>query len=122
MSKIKFLMPFLALLVLIAQPVYANIPEKDKINMLLEAIEKSDVKFIRNGEEWEPAKARKHLEEKLAKAGDKVKTADDFISILASKSSTTGKPYHIKTSDNKTVESSIWLKDKLNEINAAKDY
>lgn len=53
----------------------------------------SDVRFIRNGLEYSPADGADHLREKLATAGDRVQTTNDFITGIASKSHLSGKPY-----------------------------
>lgn len=55
--------------------------------------------FIRNGTEYDTKAAASHLRMKLGKAGDKVKTAEDFISGIASKSSISGKAYKIRKPD-----------------------
>ena len=87
--------------------------EQQKIEYLLNAIGSSDVVFIRNGQEYTPAQAKEHLRMKLGKAGASIRTADEFITLLASKSSFTGKPYLIRPSDGKTIESEKWLREKL---------
>ena len=97
--------------------VFAAAPsEEEKINYLVGAIGSSDVTFIRNGSEHAAPQAQAHLQGKLKAAGDKVKTAEDFITLLASKSSQTGKPYLVKTKDEKTVELATWLRDKLKQM------
>jgi len=55
--------------------------------------------FIRNGTEYDTDAAASHLRMKLGKAGERVKTAEDFIDGLASKSSVSGKPYQIRKAD-----------------------
>ena len=61
---------------------------------------------------------RSLLRMKLQKAGSKVQTADDFISLCASKSFISGKPYMIKSSDGKTVKSEEYFREKLKEYNS----
>ncbi|MDP1727009.1 MAG: DUF5329 family protein [Bacteroidota bacterium] len=70
--------------------------EEQKITQLINYIEKLDAKFIRNGSEYTPVDAAKHLRMKREKAGKKIKTAKDFIDCIASKSSMSGEPYQIK--------------------------
>ncbi len=97
--------------------VFAAAPsEEEKINYLLGAIGSSDVMFIRNGSEHAAPQAQAHLQGKLKAAGDKVKTAEDFITLLASKSSQTGKPYLVKTKDEKMIKLATWLRDKLKQM------
>ena len=63
-----------------------------------------DAKFIRNGSEYTWKEAAAHLRMKLNNIGDKVRTADDFIKLCASKSYLSGKPYIIRTSNGNTVK------------------
>ena len=70
--------------------------EEQKITQLINYIEKLDARFIRNGSEYTPVDAAKHLRMKREKAGKKIKTAKDFIDNIASKSSISGEPYQIK--------------------------
>ncbi len=107
----------LLLVLLFSTSAFASKPsEKEKIDYLLTAIGTSDVIFIRNGTEHTASEAQSHLQDKLKAAGDRVKTAEEFITSLASKSLQTGKPYLIKTKDGKTVELAIWLHDKLKQM------
>ena len=108
------------LMLLFSTAAVASAPktEKDKINYLLSAIGSSDCTFIRNGMEHSATAAQEHLQDKLkaAEGKGKVNTAEDFITVLASKSFQTGKPYLIKTKDGKTVELAAWLREKLKQM------
>ncbi len=79
--------------------------EKEKIESILSALAKSDAIFIRNGTEYSGADAAEHLRSKWNYAGDKIKTATEFIDRLASKSSASGKPYQVRCKDGTVVES-----------------
>ncbi len=105
----------------------AEISDQEKINKLLTAVEKSGLTFVRNGKEYDSAKARKHLEYKYNyvlkgfwfwQKGQKV-SVKQFIDKIASGSSTTGKPYHIKTKAGTLVPTKDWLYQKLNEIDSS---
>ena len=72
--------------------------------------------FIRNGSEYDAAAARDHLQKKLAYGGERVKTAEDFIKYCASESSLSHKPYRIRLSDGKTVDTSSFLHARLKEF------
>lgn len=93
--------------------VAASAVEQAKINYLLHEIGVCQCKFVRNGSEYSGGEAVDHLNGKLEKAGDKIKTADDFIAHIASESSATGKPYMIKLSDGTQIPTKTWLSDKL---------
>jgi len=93
--------------------------EKKKIDFLISSVENiGGAKFIRNGTEHDGKEAAAHLRMKLQKAGDKVQTADDFIRLCASKSFLSGKPYTIRSSDGKTVNSDQYFRDKLKEYDS----
>ena len=93
--------------------------EKKKIEFLMSAVENlNGAKFIRNGTEHNGKEAAEHLRMKLQKAGDRVRTADDFIRLCASKSLLSGRPYMIRSSDGKTIKSEDFFREKLKEYNA----
>ena len=93
--------------------------EKKKIDYLLTTIEKMEgAKFIRNGTEHNGKEAAAHLRLKLKKAGGKVQTADDFISLCASKSIISGKPYMVRSSDGETINAEQYFREKLKEYNS----
>lgn len=90
--------------------------EQNKILFLISSVETLEgAKFIRNGSEHDGNEAADHLRMKLKMAGGRVKTADDFIRLCASKSSMSGKPYLIRFADGKTVEADVYFRDKLKE-------
>ena len=96
--------------------------EEKKINFLLEELGKLDAVFIRNGSEHTATEAVSHLRRKLSfglKSWFTPKkekwTAIMFIEKLASKSSMSGRPYTIKFTDGKVVETEQWLKGKLGD-------
>jgi hypothetical protein len=62
-----------------------------EIDELITFVQTSSVRFIRNGTEYLEAEGAAHLRDKLAKAGDRVKTTEDFI---------TGKPVEVDESHN----------------------
>ena len=90
--------------------------ERNKIEYLITSIEHIEgAKFIRNGTEHDGKEAAEHLRSKLKSADGKVQTADDFIRLCASKSFISGKPYKIRTSDGKVINSEQYFRDKLKE-------
>ncbi len=93
--------------------------EKKKIDFLISSIENiKGAKFIRNGTEHNGKEAAEHLRSKLKSAGDKVRNAEDFINLCASKSYISGKPYMIRTSDGKNIKSEQYFREKLKEYNS----
>ena len=92
--------------------------EQERITALLDAVGRSGARFSREGKEYSAADGRKHLERKLRYAGDRVKTAEDFIEGIASRSSTTGRPYKVRLPGGEEMETEVWLRQKLAEIDA----
>jgi hypothetical protein len=72
--------------------------------------------FVRNGKAYGPAEAAKHLQYKREKAGDRVKTADDFIRLCASHSVLSGEAYLIRFQDGRTRTAEDVLREELARI------
>jgi len=110
----------LALLTLFSGAVNAgDTLEKKKIEFLIAAVENlQGAKFIRNSTEHTGKEAAEHLRMKLQKAGNRVRTADDFIRLCASKSFLSGKAYMIRSSAGKTIPSEEFFREKLKEYTA----
>jgi hypothetical protein len=91
--------------------------ERAKIQRLIEHVGglKGAV-VIRNGAEHAPAEAAEHLRRKWDAAGDQIATADEFIDKIASKSSTSGEPYRIRTKEGKETDAGVYLRDQLKQI------
>jgi hypothetical protein len=89
--------------------------EKKKIEFLISSVEHlKGATFIRNGTEYDGKKAAEHLRMKLQNTVA-VETADDFIRLCASKSFISGKPYLIRSSDGKTINTEQYFRKKLKE-------
>ena len=86
---------------------------KAEVDELISFVQTSGVRFIRNGKEYSGAEGAQHLRDKLAKAGDRVKTTDDFIAGIASTSYISGKPYLVKFADGHTQPTGDWLRAHL---------
>lgn len=91
-----------------------------EIDELISFVEKSGARFIRNGQEYSGVQGAEHLRQKLANAGDRVKTTEDFITGIASKSSISGKPYLVLFPDGHTEPTGDWLKAHLAETRKSK--
>lgn len=96
--------------------VSEKLSEKEKIQFLLDEIEKSGVIFVRNDEKHNSKEARSHMERKLGHAGNKIKTAEQFIDYLGTKSSMSGKVYYVIFPDGSKMESAKWLRTLLKKI------
>lgn len=93
---------------------------KVEIDELITYVQTSGVRFIRNGTEYSGAEGAQHLRDKLGKAGDRVKTTEDFITGIASTSYISGKPYLVKFADGHTEPTAEWLRKHLAETRKSK--
>jgi len=109
------------LLCLIPITAHARDARQDaRINHLIDSVESlKGAVFIRNGTEYDTKAAGSHLRTKLGKAGDKVKTAEDFIDGIASKSSVSGKAYQIRKPDGTVLDTRPYFYKMLKEYDKA---
>ena len=117
--KILFLLIIYPFLFLTSQS-YPKLTEKEKITYLLDELEKSKLIFIRNGDEYSAKDARDHMQKKLDYAGNRITTADQFITYIATKSSLSGKSYYVKYPDGKQTESAVYLRNLLSKLEEKK--
>jgi hypothetical protein len=85
-----------------------------EIRDLLDFIEHSECRFVRNGTEYSGPRARAHLQQKLdyLEGKNRVNSAEDFIDLAATKSSMSGRLYEVRCSEG-AEPASIWLKREL---------
>jgi hypothetical protein len=99
----------------------SGMTEPQKIEALIVSVEQlPGAVFIRNGGEYDGAKAGSHLRLKWKNSGKRVKTAEDFILFCASASSMSGKKYQIRFADGKTVDSEQYFHDQLHRLENGK--
>ena len=93
--------------------------EQALINKLIRHVEvQQGMKFIRNGTEYSCEEAARFLRGKMDAMGAEVTSARDFIERIASKSSMSGKPYHVRFSDGRLIPSAQFLGDELKRLEA----
>ncbi|HZL79182.1 MAG TPA: DUF5329 family protein [Candidatus Limnocylindrales bacterium] len=111
----------LLLLLLIPGVLWArDAREETRIEHLIQTVESlKGAAFIRNGTEYGAKDAGKHLRLKLKLAGDRVKTAEDFIEGYASRSSFSGAAYKIRLPDGTLTETAPFFRAKLREFDEA---
>ena len=94
--------------------------EQLRIDKLIRHVEvQKGMKFIRNGTEYSCEEAARFLRGKMDSMGAEVTSARDFIERIASKSSMSGKPYHVRFSDGRLITSAQFLGDELKRLEAA---
>jgi hypothetical protein len=90
--------------------------EQARIDFLIHGVETAtNVKFVRNGTEYDGAAGAKHLRLKLSYAGARVKTAEDFVKYCATESSFTHEKYKIRAADGTMMDSAAYFQAKLRE-------
>ena len=106
---------------MVAMAAHAAPPahELSRIERLIRFVEsQKDMIFIRNGSEYSSADAGKFLRGKMEAMGSEVTTARDFIERIATKSSMSGKPYHVKFADGRMIPAAQFLAEELKRIEA----
>jgi hypothetical protein len=119
MNVKSLLTPFVAILsflLLISISTAADAKaEEARIKALISHVESLDhAKFVRNGKEYDAKSAAEFLRRKWEANRKSVHTAADFITTVATKSSTTGKPYLIRF-PGREVRCGTYLTEQLNK-------
>jgi hypothetical protein len=93
-----------------------------EIQYLLQATENSGCEFYRNGSWHSAAEARTHLAQKYDQAQKQsaLRSADDFIEVVATRSSVTGELYLLRCQDAKPVASASWFRETLKRYREVK--
>lgn len=91
----------------------------DRIGQLIRAVGASPALFLRDGKEYPGPVAMQLLVAKAGSHRGEPLTVEAFIDTLASVSSTTGKPYEVRTSTGEVVPMQKWLRATLRDLEAA---
>lgn len=114
----KWIGLLVALFVVVA--TQAAIAPATEIEALLAYVKQLDgASFIRNGSEHTPSAAEAHLRLKWEKQSARIKTAEDFIELCATKSSMSGERYRIRLKDGAERLSAEMLRERLAAIRRA---
>ncbi len=88
-----------------------------RIQKLIDALARlKTAKFIRNGSVHGVAEAVSHMHRKWQWKRKQIKTAEDFIRIVGTGSSMTGKPYQIEFADGRRINSADWFRQQLKKL------
>jgi hypothetical protein len=104
---------------LLCGPVSArpDAQERARIDRLIQAVgTRSDIKFIRNGTEYDSAQAAEFLQGKLKWRFGKVSSVQDFIDQIGTRSTTSGEIYQVQLPDGKKMPSAEFLRQELARI------
>lgn len=98
-----------------AAPPRVPAPAVAEINFLLTAMGASGCEFFRNGTWYEAQQAQAHLSKKYQwlVARDRVRTAEEFIELAATRSSLSGQAYAVRCAGKAPVSSNSWLTEQL---------
>lgn len=87
--------------------------QEQEIRHLIAFVADSGCAFIRNGEAHAPKAASEHLAMKYGKARSRLATPEQFIDLVASRSSFTGKEYRVQCPGKAEGSTQAWLKAEL---------
>ena len=106
-----------ALLALLPMPCAAQLTPsaQREIAGLLQAVGTSGCHFLRGGTAHSASQAQEHLSKKYEymAARDMLSSAEDFISKVAARSSTSGEAYAIRCAEAPAQKSEEWMKTRL---------
>jgi hypothetical protein len=91
---------------------------QNEIAHLLNFIASTDCVFERNSSLYKHREAVDHIHKKYQYFAGKIKSAEDFINLSATKSSISGKYYKIHCNNQSPINSQAWL---LTELKAQRD-
>lgn len=112
---------FLAALPLWAPAHAAPGPQATReITALMASLGQSGCRFERNGDWHDAEAARAHLQRKYDALlrRDLVDTAEQFIERAASRSSITGRAYHVRCGKGPVREAGPWFREQLQRVRA----
>ena len=103
----------------VASPTSA--PVRAEIDAVLAKLQSSGCQFDRNGSWYSSSEAKNHILRKLDYLEGKttIQSTEQFIELAASKSSSSGKPYHVKCGTEAALESQQWLNKQLVVVRAS---
>ena len=91
--------------------------ERAKIERLIAVVENlNEARFVRNGWAYGPATAGKFLRAKWKDRESSVHSADGFIQNVATRSSTTGRPYLIRFNSGRELPLADFLRSELAKL------
>ena len=94
----------------------------EEVDQLITRIEISNCAFNRNGRWYDAKEAAAHLKQKYRYAQSKglINSAEDFIRLVATKSSLSGKPYMVQCAGETPQKSGEWLTTMLKQLREIK--
>ncbi len=115
----KRFISYALVMVFIASTAHASRHDAEQIEFLLTEVGASECVFIRNGSEHAAEDAEEHLRMKYRRAKNRVKSVENFISRIATKSSLSGKPYLIRCGKSEAQAAADWLAGRLSRFSGS---
>lgn len=93
--------------------IYGAGNAEGEIAHLIKFVEHTQCHYERNGELHSGREAAEHIRKKYNHSKDEISTAEDFITLSATKSELTGKKYRVLCEGEKPLDSDQWLLGEL---------
>ena len=94
------------------------------IEHLLDSVAASELQFMRNGKAHSGTEAAEHMRRKYNHFDDRIRSADDFIDLAATKSMISGKKYTVSTAGGE-MATADWLRavlaDYRSDVNSSRE-
>ena len=99
---------------------HADVPDDDRheVTYLLEYLRTSGCEMERNGKKHNSESAYSHVKKKYGYFRDKIKTSEDFVEYSATKSTMSGKYYHVFCGSEPAERTQDWLLEELRRYSA----
>jgi len=98
-----------------AEAAQQEVLNKQEIEFLQTTVQQAPCEFFRNDKSYDAQKAVEHILMKYHYFESRIKTAEDFIDLCATRSLITGKEYGIQCADQPKKPLAEWLADHLYE-------
>ena len=105
----------LSFALVLASEVQADVPEtqKPEVQHLINYLKNSGCQMERNGSKHDAQEAVEHIQKKYDYYKEDIKTTEDFIDRSASRSSLSGRDYHVLCPGQEARPTADWLKEEL---------
>lgn len=107
--------PIILTILLLESLLSAGQKSEHEILYLLNVVETTKCKYIRNGDIYSGPQAVKHIQKKYDYFKNDINSAEDFIRLSATKSTMSGRKYHILCKGEDPYDSDVWLLLRLSE-------
>ena len=99
--------------------VSAQPTTEQEIQHLLNYVKTTPCQYERNGDLHAGKDAIKHIQKKYDYFEDEIQSSEDFIKYSATKSTISGRKYHVICKNKSKQESAAWLLEELKRFRAA---